>query len=66
MPAPAWLRLPGVPNDHYAEIVVGHIGPPPAGTTVPRDYVGAWVRLQPSGPAIDSGYLYWGTNGASG
>ncbi|HYS04688.1 MAG TPA: hypothetical protein VEW47_05785, partial [Candidatus Dormibacteraeota bacterium] len=56
----------GVPNDHYAEIVVGHIGPPPAGTTVPRDYVGAWVRLQPSGPAIDSGYLYWGTNGASG
>src|SRR5215813_10419422 len=46
-----------VPNDHYSEIVVGHIGNN-------MDYVGAFVRLQASGPSIDSGYLWWGTNQA--
>jgi hypothetical protein len=48
-----------VPNDHYSEIVVGHTGPN-------NDYVGAFVRLQPSGPSVDSGYLFWGTNLANG
>src|SRR5437870_4786670 len=45
-----------VPNDHYSEIVVGHIGNN-------LDYVGVFARLQPSGPSIDSGYLYWATIG---
>src|SRR5207248_6440863 len=48
-----------VPNDHYSEIVVGHIGNR-------MDYVGTWVRLQSSGPSIDSGHLYWRTISADG
>ncbi|OLC49269.1 MAG: hypothetical protein AUH82_00960 [Chloroflexi bacterium 13_1_40CM_4_65_13] len=49
-----------VPNDHYSEIVVGHIGNN-------LDYVGAFARLQPSGSSVDSGYLYWASlaNGAN-
>ncbi len=49
-----------VPNDHYSEIVVGHIGSN-------LDYVGAFARLQPSGSSVDSGYLYWASlaNGAN-
>src|SRR5712692_5821366 len=42
-----------VPTDHYSEIVVGHVGNQFA-------YVGALVRVQPSGPSIDSNYLWWG------
>src|SRR5437016_4600766 len=49
-----------VPNDHYSEIVVGHIGNN-------LDYVGVFARLQPSGSSVDSGYLYWASlaNGAN-
>jgi Divergent InlB B-repeat domain len=49
-----------VPNDHYSEIVVGHVANN-------LDYVGAFARLQPSGPSVDSGYLYWASqaNGAN-
>jgi IPT/TIG domain-containing protein/List-Bact-rpt repeat protein len=43
-----------VPNDHYSEVVVGHIGNE-------FSYVGATVRVQTSGPAIDSLYMYWGS-----
>jgi len=43
-----------VPNDHYSEVVVGHIGNE-------FSYVGATVRVQTSGPAVDSLYLYWGS-----
>src|SRR5262249_49746253 len=43
-----------VPNDHYSEIVVGHIGNN-------KDYVGVFTRLQASGPSVDSGYLFWGS-----
>jgi len=43
-----------VPTDHYSEIVVGHIGNE-------FSYVGATVRVQTSGPAVDSLYLYWGS-----
>jgi len=49
-----------VPTDHYSEIVVGHVGNQFA-------YVGASVRVQVSGPEIDSNYLWWGSlaNGAN-
>jgi hypothetical protein len=43
-----------IPADHYSEIVVGHI----ANT---NSYVGPFVRIQASGPAIDSGYMWWGS-----
>jgi hypothetical protein len=43
-----------IPPDHYSEIVVGHI----ANT---NSYVGPFVRVQASGPAIDSGYMWWGS-----
>jgi len=47
-----------VPTDHYSEIVVGHVAPN-------GSYVGPFVRVQTSGPSIDSGYLWWGTQGAA-
>jgi hypothetical protein len=43
-----------IPADHYSEIVVGHVG----GNT---NNVGPIVRVQPSGAAIDSHYLWWGS-----
>jgi len=43
-----------VPNDHYSEIVVGHIGNE-------FSYAGATVRVQTSGSSVDSLYLYWGS-----
>jgi len=43
-----------IPADHYSEIVVGHVG----GNT---NNVGPLVRVQPSGAAIDSHYLWWGS-----
>jgi hypothetical protein len=46
-----------VPADHYSEIVVGHV-------TGIYNYVGALVRVQTSGAAIDSNYLWWGTQGS--
>jgi chitodextrinase len=42
-----------VPPDHYSEIVVQHLGSR-------WDNVGPLVRVQPSGPSIDSHYLWWG------
>ena len=42
-----------VGDDHYSEIVVGHLDNT-------NSYVGPFVRIQPSGPAIDSGYMWWG------
>src|SRR5437667_8177004 len=41
-----------VPADHYSEIVVGHVGST-------ANNVGAIVRVQASGPSIDSHYLWW-------
>jgi Divergent InlB B-repeat domain len=43
-----------VPNDQYSEIVVGHIG-------TQFSYVGVSVRIQTSGSALDSLYMYWGS-----
>jgi chitodextrinase len=47
-----------VPADHYSKIVVGHVGSDngPAGCC---NNVGPIVRVQASGPAIDSHYLWW-------
>src|SRR3989454_6435993 len=47
-----------LPADHYSEIVVGHVGSDngPAGCC---NNVGPMVRVQASGPAIDSHYLWW-------
>jgi len=47
-----------VPADHYSEIVVGHVGSMSSN-------VGPIVRVQTSGPSIDSHYLWWAslTNG---
>jgi fibronectin type III domain protein len=42
-----------VPNDQYSEIVVQHLGSR-------YDDVGPMVRVQPSGAAIDSHYLWFG------
>jgi Fibronectin type III domain len=49
-----------VPADHYSEIVVGHVGSNSSN-------VGPIVRVQASGPSIDSHYLWWasGTNGVN-
>jgi hypothetical protein len=41
-----------VPVDQYSEIVVGHVG-------TNRAYVGPMVRVQTSGPAVDSQYTWW-------
>ena len=43
-----------IPADHYSEILIGHV----AGNT---NNVGPIVRVQPSGSAIDSHYLWWGS-----
>ncbi|HEY3263215.1 MAG TPA: fibronectin type III domain-containing protein [Pseudonocardiaceae bacterium] len=43
-----------VPADQYSEIVVGHVG---SGSS----NVGPLVRVQTSGPAVDSHYLWWAT-----
>jgi len=43
-----------VPTDHYSEIVVGHVGSQPI-----NNNVGPIVRVQASGPSIDSHYLWW-------
>src|SRR6266849_4435683 len=43
-----------IPPDHYSEIVVGHVG-------TNSDNVGPIVRVQTSGSAIDSHYLWWAT-----
>ena len=40
-----------VPNDQYSEIVVGHVGI--------RNNIGPIVRVQASGAALDSHYLWW-------
>jgi len=52
-----------VPADHYSEIVVGHIGSdinnPQGGTPDCCNNVGPIVRVQASGQAIDSHYLWW-------
>src|SRR2546425_2538035 len=50
-----------VPNDQYSEIVVGHVGST-------QSNVGPIVRVQTSGPAMDSHYLWWATQpgGANG
>jgi hypothetical protein len=50
-----------VPADHYSEIVVGHVG----NVINYINNVGPIVRVQTSGPSIDSHYLWWasGTNG---
>ena len=47
-----------LPADHYSEIVVGHVG----GNT---NNVGPIVRVQTSGAAVDSHYLWWASQ-ASG
>ena len=48
-----------VPTDHYSEIVVGHIG-----TTA--NNVGPIVRVQTSGAAADSNYLWWASIAGGG
>src|SRR5437870_2862242 len=47
-----------LPDDHYSEIVVGHIGINFGPNDCCND-VGPLVRVQASGPAIDSHYLWW-------
>src|SRR3989442_5173937 len=47
-----------LPADHYSEIVVGHIGINSGPNDCCND-VGPLVRVQASGPAIDSHYLWW-------
>jgi chitodextrinase len=42
-----------VPADQYSEIIVGHVG------SVQYHNVGPIVRVQASGPSIDSHYLWW-------
>ncbi len=51
-----------LPEDHYSEIVVGHLGTQPV-----NNNVGPMVRVQTSGPSIDSHYLWWAgpTNGVN-
>jgi len=41
-----------VPAAQYSEIVVGNVGGP-------QDNVGPMVRVQTSGPSVDSHYLWW-------
>src|SRR5437763_6076520 len=40
------------PADHYSEIVIGHVGSD-------ADNLGPTVRVQGSGTAVDSHYLWW-------
>ena len=49
---PAAHTTTPVPADQYSEIVVGHI-------ETNRSYVGPMVRVQTSGPAVDSQYTWW-------
>src|SRR5437870_12550503 len=49
---PAARTTAAVPTDHYSEIVVGHIANR-------FSYVGPMVRVQTSGPAVDSQYTWW-------
>src|ERR1700704_3103720 len=56
---PAARTTAAVPDDHYAEIVVGHVGSN-------NSYVGPMVRVQTSGPAVDSNYTWWGTLASGG
>src|SRR3989454_4683075 len=53
-----------IPADHYSEIVVGHVG---SNMTINNccNNVGPIVRVQSSGPAIDSHYLWGGTRSAA-
>jgi len=50
-----------VPADQYSEIVVGHVG------SAQYHNVGPIVRVQASGPSVDSHYLWWAaaTNGVN-
>jgi hypothetical protein len=50
-----------LPTDHYSEIVVGHVG----NIINHANNVGPNVRVQASGPLMDSHYVWWasGTNG---
>ena len=48
-----------VPTDHYSEIVVGHV----ANTS---NNVGAIVHVQPTGPSVDSMYLWWASLNGGG
>ena len=50
-----------LPADHYSEIVVGHVGD----IINHVNNVGPTVRVQTSGPSIDSHYLWW-ASGANG
>jgi hypothetical protein len=52
-----------LPVDHYSEIVVGHVG----NVINHVNNVGPIVRVQASGPSVDSHYLWWasGTNGVN-
>ena len=43
-----------LPADHYSEVVVGHVG-------TSASNVGPTVRVQTSGAAVDSHYLWWAT-----
>src|SRR3989441_1126296 len=43
-----------VPDDQYSEIVVAHVGSI-------NSNVGPMVRVQTSGPSVDSHYLWWAT-----
>ena len=53
-----------IPADHYSEIVVGHVG----NNITNFNNVGPIVRVQASGPSIDSHYLWWASvaNGVNG
>jgi IPT/TIG domain-containing protein/List-Bact-rpt repeat protein len=46
-----------VPADHYSEIIVGHVGSNTTNNCC--NNVGPMVRVQASGPALDSHYLWW-------
>ena len=46
-----------IPNDHYSEIIVGHVA------NSGNNNVGPIVRVQSSGSSIDSHYLWWASQG---
>jgi hypothetical protein len=52
-----------IPADHYSEVVVGHVG----NIINYVNNVGPMVRVQTSGPSVDSHFLWWasGTNGVN-
>ncbi len=49
---PSSRTTAAVPADQYSEIVVGHVG-------TNKAYVGPMVRVQTSGPRVDSQYTWW-------